>query len=163
MMPIEMLYFVVARDFFRSKIDCKLDLYKDFIEKESVIFIYNLALEKKVKKANYGFCNFNFWMYCVYYTFSNIAFDFINDDALAEKVVRSKNYLNKEILKILSDGLGDEELIKYYSAEFDESNFNIDLNCGFLKYRTFDMNEVVDFSEFIGPFDKHSSALGDLQ
>lgn len=146
----ELDYFINAQTFFKSDINRKLEIYHLFAEKQDLIFVYDLFLEKKLKSSAYALCNFNFLMYCVYYTYSNVALDLVfGDSASIEKIENSKNYLNLEILGIAKESMDDVALRNYYATEFKTELFGIDLIPGLSTETIFDVDKVVSFYDFL--------------
>lgn len=146
----ELDYFISAQEFFKSDLNKKISIYKSFDENQNLVFVYDLLLEEKLTKSAYAFCNFNFLMYCVYYTYSNSALDFVfGDDAFIEELENSKKYLNQEILIIAEKMMDDVALQKYYVAEFKADLFNIKLITDSHAGIIFDIDKVVSFYDFL--------------
>lgn len=146
----ELDYFVCAQNFFKSDLHRKLEIYHFFSEKQELIFVYDLFLERKPEKSAYAFCNFSFLMYCVYYTYSSVVLDLdFGDDASIEKIENSKRYLNLEILGVAKKSLDDVALQNYYATEFKAELFGIDLIPDFLNETIFDVDEIVSFYDFL--------------
>lgn len=146
----ELDYFISAQEFFKSDLNKKIGIYKSFNENQNLTFVYDQFLEKKLKKSAYVFCNFNFLMYCVYYTYSNVALDFVfGDDASIEKIENSKNYLNQEILTIAKEMMDDVALRGYYATEFQVDFFNINFIADPQPGIIFDVDKVVSFYDFL--------------
>lgn len=146
----ELDYFTCAQNFFQSDLHRKLEIYHLFSEKQDLIFVCDLFLERKLKKSAYAFCNFNFLMYCVYYTYSNVALDLVfGDDASIEKIENSKNYINQEILEIAEGLLDDVALQNYYVTAFEAKLFDINLIPDFQSEILFDVGEVVSLYDFL--------------
>lgn len=146
----ELDYFACAQNFFKSDLHRKLEIYYLFSERQELIFVYDLFLERKLEKSAYAFCNFSFLMYCVYYTYASVALDLVfGDDASIEKIENSKKYLNLEILGVAKKSLDDVALQNYYTTEFKTELFGIDLIPEFLNETIFDVDKVVSFYDFL--------------
>ena len=143
-------YFISAQEFFKSDLNKKISIYKSFDENQNLVFVYDQFVEKELKKSAYAFCNFNFLMYCVYYTYSNFALDFaFSDDASVEKMENSKKYLNQEILTIAEKLMDDVALQDYYATEFKIDFFDINLTPDPRPGIIFDVDKVVSFYDFL--------------
>ncbi|WP_313334562.1 hypothetical protein [Comamonas sp.] len=146
----ELDYFACAQNFFKSDLNRKLEIYHLFSERQDLIFVYDLFLEKTLEKSAYAFCNFSFLMYCVYYTYSSLALDLVfGNDASIEKIENSRKYLNSEILGVAKKSFDDVALQNYYARDFKTELFGIDLIPDFLNETIFDVDKVADFYDFL--------------